>query len=216
MDAFTELTSLSCALPMANIDTDQLIPARFMKEPRSVGYGQFLLHDLRFDDNGQAQPEFPLNQNGADAARIMVAGRNFGAGSSREAAVYALYDYGFRCVIAPSFGDIFAANAVNNGVLPALVSEADNDAIFAALAAGDGVLHVDLHHCQIHCGERTWSFSLSPVWRTKLLNGWDDIDLTEARRDDIDRFVERYRQARAWTQPNPGISATKNVESHPG
>lgn len=214
MDAFTELTSLSCALPMANIDTDQLIPARFMKEPRSVGYGQFLLHDLRFDDNGQPL-NFPLNQAGAEAAKILVAGRNFGAGSSREAAVYALYDYGFRCVIAPSFGDIFAANAVNNGVLPALVSETDNDAIFNALAAGDGVLQVDLHQCQIRCGAQQWPFTISPVWRTRLLNGWDDIDLTEARRDDIDRFVERYRQAHAWAYPNPGTSATRNADTHP-
>lgn len=215
MDAFTELTSRSCALPRANIDTDQLIPARFMKEPRSVGYGQFLLHDLRFNDNGEALADFPLNQSGAEAAKILVAGRNFGAGSSREAAVYALYDYGFRCVIAPSFGDIFAANAVNNGVLPAVVSEAEIDAIVNALAANDGVLSVDLHQCQIRCGEQQWTFTITPVWRTKLLNGWDDIDLTEARRADIDRFVEDYRQAHAWAHLNPGTSATRNADTPP-
>lgn len=216
MDAFTELTSLTCALPMANIDTDQLIPARFMKEPRSVGYGQFLLHDLRFNENGQRIESFDLNQGGMEAARILVAGRNFGAGSSREAAVYALFDYGFRCVIAPSFGDIFAANAVNNGVLPALVTEADSEAIFEALARTEAVLSVDLNDRRIHCADRQWSFTVSPVWRTRLLNGWDDIDLTEARRSDIDHFVARYRQAHAWAQPNPGTSATSNADPHPG
>lgn len=216
MDAFTELTSLTCALPMANIDTDQLIPARFMKESRSVGYGQFLLHDLRFDENGQRIESFALNQGGMEAARILVAGRNFGAGSSREAAVYALFDYGFRCVIAPSFGDIFAANAVNNGVLPALVSEADCDAIFKALQRAEAVLSVDLHDCLIRSGDQQWHFNVSAVWRTKLLNGWDDIDLTEARRSDIDRFVQNYRQAHAWTQPNPGTPVTRNADPHPG
>ena len=109
----------ACPLPLDNVDTDQLIPARFMKRPRSDGYGQFLLHDLRQD---ATNPACALDQDRFKDCQIMIAGRNFGCGSSREAAVYALADFGFRCVIASSFGDIFASNAVKNGILPALVS----------------------------------------------------------------------------------------------
>ncbi len=119
MEPIRQLDALACPLAQANVDTDQLIPARFMKEPRSVGYGQFLLHDLRHDESGKPRHDFVLEHPQASQASILVARRNFGAGSSREAAVYALVDFGFRCVIAPSFGDIFASNAVNNGLLPA-------------------------------------------------------------------------------------------------
>ena len=119
MQPFVTLTAPACPLPLSNVDTDQLIPARFMSRPRSEGYGDFLLHDLRRGEAGALDPAFPLNAH--PGAGILVARRNFGCGSSREAAVYALADFGFACVIAPSFGDIFASNAVNNGLLPATV-----------------------------------------------------------------------------------------------
>src|SRR5262245_8258135 len=125
MEKFTRLTAAACPLDRANLNTDQLIPARFLKWPRSAGLGKVLLHDLRFDAAGNARPDFPLNQPAWRDARIIVGGRNFGCGSSREAAVYALYDYGVRCVIAPSFGDIFAGNAVQNGLLTAIVLDED-------------------------------------------------------------------------------------------
>lgn len=204
MKPFTYLDSVACPLPFANVDTDQLIPARFMKEPRSVGYGQFLLHDLRFDRGGSPVSEFALNQPSLSDAKIMVARRNFGAGSSREAAVYALVDYGFRCVIAPSFGDIFSANAVNNGVLPAIVSEADADLLLRVLIekldskTGAPALHVDLNNEVIVFDDVTVSLSIKPEWKLKLLNGWDDIDLTMNRQSDIERFVDQYRQTNHW------------------
>ena len=134
MKPITILDTLGVALPAANVDTDQLIPARFMKEPRSVGYGQFLLHDVRHDEQGQRVPNVMLNHPMASKAEVMVSRRNFGAGSSREAAVYALVDDGFRCVVAPSFGDIFASNAVNNGLLPAVVTEEAAEQLLQALA----------------------------------------------------------------------------------
>src|SRR6202040_2927574 len=118
---------------VANLNTDQLIPARFLKLPRSAGLATALLRDLRFNADGREQPDFPLNRPAWRDAKIIVGGRNFGCGSSREAAVYALYDYGIRCVIAPSFGDIFSGNAVQNGLLTAVVSEAESGALVAAL-----------------------------------------------------------------------------------
>ena len=123
MDKFIRLTAVACPLDVANLNTDQLIPARFLKLPRSAGLATALLRDLRFDANGRERPDFSLNRPAWRDAKIIVGGRNFGCGSSREAAVYALYDYGIRCVIAPSFGDIFAGNAVQNGLLTAIVSD---------------------------------------------------------------------------------------------
>ncbi|MCC5979285.1 MAG: 3-isopropylmalate dehydratase small subunit [Salinarimonas sp.] len=199
MTGWTRHQGLAVGLPFENVDTDQLIPARFMSAPRSEGYGRFLLHDLRHDANGAPIRDFPLNDPGAEGASVLVARRNFGGGSSREAAVYALADAGFRAVIAPSFGDIFAGNAVNNGLLPARVSEADADAL---LAATPGDLAVDLEACTITAGERVIGFEIDPVWRTKLINGWDDIDLTRAHAQEITDFIAARRAARPWVWPH--------------
>ena len=179
-----------------NIDTDQLIPARFMSTPRSEGYGRFLLHDLRFDAEGSALKEFPLNQ--ADSASILIAGRNFGSGSSREAAVYALVDFGIRVVIAQSFGDIFASNAVNNGLLPARVDAAE----MAALTAGAaGEVTVSLEDQTIKVGAGAVSFEIDPVWREKLMNGWDDIDLTRHHAEAIAAHRAKRARHQAWAIP---------------
>ncbi|MGJ4948077.1 3-isopropylmalate dehydratase small subunit [Bradyrhizobium sp. HKCCYLS20291] len=199
MKPFDILTSTACALPLASIDTDQLIPARFMKRSRADGYGQYLLHDLRFDETGKARTDFPLNAPSAEGAEVLVARRNFGAGSSREAAVYALADFGFRCVIAPSFGDIFASNAVNNGLLPARVSEADAEEILALLQTGTTIT-VDLKDGLIRLGNQTFTFSIDPIWRTKLINGWDDLDLTASRAGDIATFEKRDAADRPWIE----------------
>ncbi|CCD94869.1 3-isopropylmalate dehydratase small subunit (Isopropylmalate isomerase) (Alpha-IPM isomerase) (IPMI) [Bradyrhizobium sp. ORS 375] len=204
MTPFGILTASACALPLASIDTDQLIPARFMKRSRADGYGQYLLHDMRFDETGQKRPDFPLNAASAADAEVLVARRNFGAGSSREAAVYALVDFGFRCVIAPSFGDIFASNAVNNGLLPAKVSEADAEEILALLQSSATTITVDLHDGLIRLGNRTFTFSIDPIWRTKLLNGWDDLDLTASLTGDIARFEQQDAGARPWIQLQDG------------
>ena len=134
MRPFVSLQARACPLPLANVDTDQLIPARFLRRPRSEGYGPFLLYDLRRRADGELDPDFPLNSEAYKGAEILVARRNFGGGSSREAAVYALADHGFRAVIAPSFGDIFASSAIKNGLLPARVEDADAEALIVGVA----------------------------------------------------------------------------------
>jgi len=187
MEKFTSLTAIACPLPLSGIDTDQLIPARFINRHRSEGFAAYLLHDLR------TEPGFPLNDPLRAGARIIVARRNFGGGSSREAAVYALQDYGIACVIAPSFGDIFASNAVGNGLLPAIVTEAESEAILQMLQAGPPVLTIDLEACVISSDHAAWKFTIDPVWREKLLQGWDDVDLTRSRQGEIDAFVKCYR-----------------------
>lgn len=197
MTGWTTHQGRAVALPLENVDTDQLIPARFMSAPRSAGYGSFLLHDLR-RDGGVLRPEFPLNQPQAQGASVLVARRNFGGGSSREAAVYALVDAGFRVVIAPSFGDIFSGNAVNNGLLPARISEAEAERV---LAACPSELVVDLEGLTISVAGEEIGFSLDPVWRQKLINGWDDIDLTASHRAAIAAYAETRRKQMPWIWP---------------
>jgi 3-isopropylmalate/(R)-2-methylmalate dehydratase small subunit len=202
MQPFQRLTATACPLPYANIDTDQLIPARFMKRSRAEGYGGYLLHDMRFSSEGAEIPGFPLNRPEWKKARIIVARRNFGAGSSREAAVYALVDYGIRCVIAPSFGDIFASNSVNNGLLPARVEERYAEDLIRYLEEGGMQLTVDLQEQTITAQGLSVPFSIDPVWRMKLLNGWDDIDLTLNQAEAIARFTMEDTKRRPWAVPH--------------
>jgi 3-isopropylmalate/(R)-2-methylmalate dehydratase small subunit len=199
MSGWSRHEGLAVGLPIEGVDTDQLIPARFMSAPRSEGYGKFLLHDLRRSE-GALDPAFPLNRPETKDASILVAARNFGGGSSREAAVYALVDAGFRVVAAPSFGDIFAGNAVNNGLLPALIAEADAAKLFRVLSMPAEAI-VDLDHCRITLGALTVSFDIDPVRRTKLIKGWDDIDLTQNHEGEIRRFRERIEAERPWVFP---------------
>jgi 3-isopropylmalate/(R)-2-methylmalate dehydratase small subunit len=202
MRPFTALRARACPFPYANVDTDQLIPARFMRRPRTEGYGPFLLHDLRRRADRELDPDFPVNAEAFAGAEILVARRNFGCGSSREAAVYALADYGFRAVVAPSFGDIFSSSAVKNGLLPACVSDAQAEALIAALIAGQaGTCTIDLPAQTIQAGDATIAFSIDPMWKLQLLNGWDDIDLTLNEAQAIAAFRARDEQARPWALP---------------
>lgn len=202
MALFTQLTGIACPLPFSGIDTDQLIPARFMKRSRAEGYGGYLLHDLRFDEDGRPRPGFPLDAANRRDAQILVARRNFGGGSSREAAAYALVDFGIRCVVAPSFGDIFASNAVNNGLLPARVSEADGESLIVALEGGATQARIDLEACTISVEALCVAFEVDPVWRMKLMNGWDDIDLTRSHAGAIAAFVAADASKRPWMFPH--------------
>lgn len=202
MEKFTRLSAIACLLPAENIDTDQILPARFLKLPRKGEHGKVLFNDLRFDPAGNERPDFALNRPPWRDAKIIVGGRNFGGGSSREAAVYALYDYGIRCVIAPSFGDIFSQNATKNGLLTAVVTEADCRALTAALTQEPALaVTVDLKTQMIVCGELSYQFTIAPARRTRLLNGWDDIDITESFRSDINAFKVANLQQRPWTIP---------------
>ncbi len=199
MAGWTVHEGRTVVLPLDHVDTDQLIPARFMSVPRSEGYGDYLLHDLRRDEVGELHPDFPLNRE--NGISILVTGHNFGSGSSREAAVYALIDAGFRVVIAPSFGDIFAGNAVNNGLLPARI-DADHAALLAEiLGDGTAVIQVDLESRRIAHGDHSLPFTLDEGWRTKLINGWDDIDLTMQHAATIGAYKENRRQTAWWAWP---------------
>ena len=201
MEKFVRLSAKACPLPLPNLNTDQILPARYLKWPRSKGLGSVLFQDLRFDGNGN-EKDFPLNQPVWKDAKILLAGRNFGGGSSREAAVYALYDHGFRCVVAPSFGDIFAQNAVKNGLLTAIVSDANITDMAAAISADpERPVVVDLDSKTIACGNRTYEFEIDPVSRNQLLNGWDDVDLTGSYRDRIAKFSTEHRALRPWVVP---------------
>jgi 3-isopropylmalate/(R)-2-methylmalate dehydratase small subunit len=199
MAGWTTHEGRAVVLGRDNIDTDQLIPARFMSTPRSEGYGGYLLHDMRQREDGTPDPDFPLNQS--PDASILIAGRNFGSGSSREAAVYALVDAGIRAVLAPSFGDIFASNAVNNGLLPARLSDEDAEALARIVRQTGETVGIDLQERSITVAEHMFHFDLPDNWRTKLINGWDDIDLTLQHADAIRGFRNERYSAAPWARP---------------
>lgn len=194
MSGWTSFSGSAVALPQSNIDTDQLIPARFMSQPRSAGYGGFLLHDVRTGQEGH-----PLDMH---APQVLVAGRNFGSGSSREAAVYALVDYGVKAVFAPSFGDIFAGNAVNNGLLAAEIDEDVAASLMAAIGDTACKAQVDLTSGRATIAGHEIGFDLDPVRRQKLINGWDDIDLTAQYSDQIKAFRAARFAAHSWAMPD--------------
>jgi 3-isopropylmalate/(R)-2-methylmalate dehydratase small subunit len=204
MEPFGKLTAIACPLALANVDTDQIVPARFMSTPRAEGYGGFLLHDMRRGPDGRPTGNIALDQPERAGARIVVARRNFGCGSSREAAVYALMDFGIRCVIAPSFGEIFAGNALSNGLVTARVSEAEADTLIAALEAGARELTVDLEAQTIAGAGPAVRFDIDPAARLRLLNGWDAIQMTQSFADRIGAFQVSDATARPWAQPVRG------------
>src|SRR5258707_11711657 len=159
MDKFTKLTGPACPIDQPNLNTDQILPARYLKWTRAMGIGKVLFHDLRFDSEGKERSDFPINRPAWRNAKIVVGGRNFGCGSSREAAVYALYDYGVRCVIAPSYGDIFSGNAIQNGLLTAIVSDDEAAPLVAMLGEKPSQpLTVYLEQKTIQCSNTTILF----------------------------------------------------------
>ncbi|HTT49034.1 MAG TPA: 3-isopropylmalate dehydratase small subunit [Pseudolabrys sp.] len=202
MEKFVRLTAKACPLMQPNINTDQILPARYLKWPRSRGLGQVLFQDLRRDAEGKPRADFPLNQPAWRDAKIIIGGRNFGGGSSREAAVYAIYDSGVRCVVAPSFGDIFSQNAVKNGLLTAILGDAEvAELAYAVKSEPERLVTVDLDRQTMICGDRSYSFAIDPVSRNQLINGWDDVDLTESYRDKVLAFRAEDRRVRPWAAP---------------
>jgi len=180
MQAFTKVTGVVAAMDRANVDTDQIIPKQFLKRIERSGFGQYLFFDWRFNEDGTANPAFELNLVRNRDASILIARRNFGSGSSREHAVWAIADYGLRSVIAPSFADIFYNNCFKNGTLPIQLSEQQIDQLFQRHAAhAQFTLTVDLEQCTVSDGNGfVASFVVEPFRRHCLLNGLDDISLT--------------------------------------
>lgn len=194
MKSFTVHTGNVATMDRANVDTDQIIPKQFLKRIERTGFGQYLFYDWRFLEDGETEnPEFELNQPRNQGASILVTRKNFGSGSSREHAVWALDDYGFRCVIAPSFADIFYNNSFKNGLLPIPLAEADIDELFARDAQHSAYrLTVDLEKQQIsddHGFVR--SFEIDPARRHNLLHGLDDIGMTLQHEDKITAYEQR-------------------------
>lgn len=197
MEPFTTLASAAIRIAGRNIDTDQVIPARFLRNPRKSGYENYLFHDLRFHPDGSPNESFPLNFPQSRGARILASGENFGCGSSREGAVYALLDYGIRCVIAPSFGDIFRNNCYKNGVLAVMLDEAAIDRLLGAHDAG-AVVTVDLPRQIVACGPVAEAFAIEPFWKECLLTGADDIDITLRHRSRIEAFAIGHLAKHPW------------------
>ncbi len=202
MTPFTTLTAVAAPLDLANIDTDRIIPVRFLRKLRSdrAGYDPYLFHDMRFDHAGREKPDFVLNQPAWRKAGILVAGANFGCGSSREGAVYALLDYGIRAVIAPSFGDIHYANELQNGMLPVTLPEEICRGLRDQLHARPGAtLAIDLPAQTVTdtAGE-AHPFMIDPVYKERLLKGLDDIGLVLEQLPAIETFEQNYHAAQPW------------------
>jgi 3-isopropylmalate/(R)-2-methylmalate dehydratase small subunit len=189
-EPFTTLTAIAAPLDMPNVDTDQILPARYLRRPRDERYATYGFHDLRFNPDGTAQPDFILNRPPFDRAGILVAARNFGVGSSREAAVYALLALGIRCVVAESFGDIFFSNALKNGLLPVRLPEAAVTALRDLVLAAPGTaLTVDLPRNRLSAPDGTsHDFVIPPFSRDCLLRGLDEIGLTLTLLPEIEAF----------------------------
>ena len=181
MTGFKQHKGIVVPLDSANVDTDAIIPKQFLQKVNRIGFGKHLFHDWRFlDDAGQQpNPEFVLNQPQFAGASILLARENFGCGSSREHAPWALADYGFKTIIAPSFADIFYGNAINNGMVPVRLKEEEVDALFQLVAAKPGIeIEVDLEANQVRAGELSFGFEIDEFRRYCLLNGLDAICLT--------------------------------------
>lgn len=187
MQSFKSLTSKTCALPKANIDTDQIIPARFLKVTDKAGLGENLFADWRFDGQGELRPEFPLNQEVHRGAQILIAGDNFGCGSSREHAPWALLGFGIRVVISTSFGDIFRNNACRNGLLPVVVDDALHTHL---LATAPAEITVDLETQKVTAGDQECSFSIEAFARYCILEGTDPFDYLLSQEAHITRYEE--------------------------
>jgi len=200
MEPFKRLDDVAMPMGTPNVDTDQIIPARFLWRKRDDGWGQLLFNDLRFNDDGSEKPQFVLNRAEYRPTRVLVANRNFGCGSSREHAVWSLYDYGFRAVIAPSFGDIFFNNSFQNGLLPIVQPVEVCEVLRAALERNPGAqIQVDLEAQKVIAPDgTTYDFTIDPFRKECLLAGTDEVCFTLAQVDKIAAFEKGYERATPW------------------
>ena len=192
MKPLREVTGTVAVLDRPDVDTDQIIPKQFLKRIERTGYGQFLFFDWRLDENGDERPGFELNRQEFRSASILLAGRNFGCGSSREHAAWALQDFGYQAIVAESFGDIFATNCSKNGLLTVVLPP---DAVRELIDSAPAEATIDLEALTVTLPSgRVVPFEVDADVRERLLNGWDDISLTEQREDEIARYeAERER-----------------------
>ena len=202
MDKFTRLTGVAAPMPQINVDTDMIIPKQFLKTIHRSGLGKNLFDEMRYDADGNEVPDFVLNRPAYRNAQILVAGENFGCGSSREHAPWALLDFGIRCVIAPSFADIFYSNCFKNGILPIALPQEEVDKLMDDAGRGaNAVVSVDLE-AQVITGPDGGSiaFGVDPFRKHCLLNGLDDIGLTMEKAPAIDAYEARLSNATPWLE----------------
>jgi 3-isopropylmalate/(R)-2-methylmalate dehydratase small subunit len=200
MEKFKTLTAVAAPMPMRNIDTDKIIPARFLKTIKRTGLGKSLFYALRFDDDGKERPDFVLNKPAYRKAQILVAGDNFGCGSSREHAPWALEDFGIRCVISTSFADIFFNNSFKNGILPIKVTPEQLEKLLDDACRGaNATMTVDLEAQEIRGPDGgVIKFDIDPFRKHCLLNGLDDVGLTMQEGKKIDEYETKTAAARPW------------------
>jgi 3-isopropylmalate/(R)-2-methylmalate dehydratase small subunit len=200
MQKFTKLTGVAAPLPMRNIDTDMIIPKQFLKTIARTGLGKSLFFEMRYDQDGKEIPDFVINKPAYRKAEILVTGENFGCGSSREHAPWALLDFGFRCVIAPDFADIFFNNCFKNGILPIKLPQAQVDKLLDDASRGsNATVTVDLETQEIRGPDGGMiKFEVDPFRKHCLLNGLDDIGLTLEKEKSIKAFEETAHAARPW------------------
>jgi 3-isopropylmalate/(R)-2-methylmalate dehydratase small subunit len=205
MDAFTRLTGIAAPLRMRNVDTDMIVPKQFMKTVERTGLAAGLFYNLAVAPDGSRIPEFVLNREPFTHASILVAGENFGCGSSREHAAWALHEFGFRCIIAPSFAEIFRLNILKNGILPLTLPTADVEAIFEVIEADPHrTMTVDLTELTLTDGSgQTRTFAIEPAARARLLAGLDDIAWTLQHAASITRFEDHQRTSLPWLYRPP-------------
>ncbi len=204
MQPFKIHTGIAAPMDRSNVDTDMIIPKQFLKKVERTGFGIHLFHEQRYLDNDgkQENPDFILNKEPYRKSTILVARDNFGCGSSREHAPWALEDFGFRSVIAVSFADIFYNNCFKNGILPVKLSAAEVQEIFDCLNGSTGAqVTVNLENCTVTAGNKTYSFTVDSFRRESLLNGWDDIGLTMVHKDKIDAFEKSHFEKNAFLIP---------------
>jgi 3-isopropylmalate/(R)-2-methylmalate dehydratase small subunit len=200
MQSFTTLTGVAAPFPLINVDTDMIIPKQFLKTIKRTGLGKALFHELRYDEKGQEKPEFVLNKPAYRKAQILVAGDNFGCGSSREHAPWALLDFGIRCVISTSFADIFYNNCFKNGILPIVVGPENFKKLMDDAERGaNATVTIDLAKQEIRGPDGGMiRFDIDPFRKHCLMNGLDDIGLTMEKQRDIDNFERTQAERRPW------------------
>ena len=200
MEKFTSLTGIAAPMPLVNIDTDMIIPKQFLKTIKRSGLGVNLFDEMRYDDGGEEIPDFVLNQPAYRNAEILVAGDNFGCGSSREHAPWALLDFGIRCVISTSFADIFYNNCFKNGILPIVLPQDQVDVLMEDARKGENArIAIDLESQTVTSADgQEFAFTVDPFKKHCLLNGLDDIGLTLEKVSSIDAFEGQASQARPW------------------
>ena len=199
MKSFKKLTGIIASMPQVNIDTDAIIPKQFLKTIERTGLGKHLFHEKRYDQNNNLNNDFVLNKKPWDQAEIIVAGDNFGCGSSREHAPWALLDFGISCIIATSFADIFYNNCFKNGVLPIVLNEKIVEEI-SDLAEQGIEISIDLEDQQIIAQNKLYKFDIDPYRKHCLLNGLDDIGITLENKETIDSYEEKLKY-NVWHKP---------------